>query len=157
MDIMDQVRALPQELKDNIFLHLLLPSTSPSRSLTWVKDWQPVSYTMPIPRAKPVLSELTSLMNELLKNSRETGPFLEWEQATLCVVRIFQYYNLFRLIPDGWFVPHLVGDSGVWHGQHFKMPDNTMLEASGLLRLNMLARECSKARGMLNEAAAGIT
>jgi hypothetical protein len=82
MDILDRVRALPQELQDEIFPYLLLPEPS-----VCVEKRQQY-YNMPVPRAKITLSYLVSHMTAVLENNVLYG--LNWAQATLCVVRIFQ-------------------------------------------------------------------
>ncbi|CZT24123.1 uncharacterized protein RCC_09840 [Ramularia collo-cygni] len=138
MDIMDRVRALPNELQDEIFQYTLLAEL-PSGEVRMQRRSSPTtivktSHTSPVPRPKTTLSCLVSYMNEIIRANQDLG--LEYAQAALCIARLFAMYNLFKHIPGDFFRVH-----SPWRWNY-----NGVLEAAGAERLYWLAQHCQKVK-----------
>lgn len=111
--------------------------------------WYPLTikdnFTCLIPRPYASLSRLVSHMNDILKASE--GHDLRYAQATLCVARLFVTFDLFENIPTGFFRAHL----------NDLRNHNSLLEASGTLRLRMLAFQCFQTQDLRLRTASGGT
>lgn len=83
MDLTARVRALPTELFDQVFQHVLVGGEPRAQ------------YTRPVPRPKATLRCLVAYINEMLRvNNRG----INFADAALCIARLFDIFDLYKSI-----------------------------------------------------------